>query len=79
MSVDPSVTEKRIDVSPALVQEWAEGTLEEWFPGYTASDAKRPQYKIVNVGSDLYKVEMGSRYEPGEPRVFRVTVRVEEI
>lgn len=73
------MTDKHINVVPELVRRWAEETLEEWFPGYTASDAKQPQYKIVNVGPDTYKVQLANQIEPGEPRVFRVSVRVAEI
>lgn len=60
------------------MQEWAEGTLAEWLPGYTHDSPT--QYKIVDLGNDRYRVEAASPYEkdPGSPKVFVVEVKVQE-
>lgn len=70
--------DNKVDVTAATIQEWAEGTLEEWFQGYTGPDEKtNTQYRITLVDSDTYSVVDALRHQ--EPRVFAVTVSVTEI
>jgi hypothetical protein len=79
LTVKDNVRNKKVNVTPADVLEWAEGTLGEWLPGYTDySERANVQYKITQLDSDNFKVEL-AHDSSCDPRVFKVLISVEEV
>lgn len=68
---------EKVKVTGEQVQEWAEGTLEEWLTGYT-HEVDQDQFKIVLLGNDRYRVEGTFPNNHVEPRTFLVRVSVTE-
>jgi len=65
-------------ISAQTVADWAEGTLQEWLPGYTdVIEGHGCQYRIKLMDDDTYSVEPHHGYF-GPARFFRVTVSVVE-
>jgi hypothetical protein len=68
-----------------VVEDYARGTLQEWFGGYVPAEDGAPigQYRVVRVGergaADLYQFEPVEEHgvQRGTGRVFRVQVVVE--
>lgn len=79
LTVIQCVADNRVRVDEDMVQDWAEGTLQDWFTGYTSSDENHPQYTITHVGEDMYMVD-ATYPDTGhlEPRKFLVQVSVTE-
>lgn len=60
------------------IEDWAQGTLENWLPGYTDyDDVLGCQYRIRRIETDTYEVEtVDGAYSAGR---FRILVAVVEL
>lgn len=73
------MSKEKVKVTPEQLREWAEGTVEEWLPGYTHEMGPgQEQFKIVLLGDGRYRVEATFPYNHVESRTFLVTVSVTE-
>lgn len=68
----------KTDITAQTVADWAEGTLEEWLPGYTDYlDEHGCQFRIKLMTDGTYQVEPMRGYNDAA-RYFRVIVTVVE-